>query len=182
MRKHIVTLLTVGALNWAMPAFSGEIHEASASGDLERVQALLKASPTLVSSRDTNGMTALHCAVSRGHSDMTKLLLANKADVNAKANGDGGGTALHMAVGGGRKDIAALLLADKADVNAGDKRGHTPLGIAAVTGKKDIAQLLLAFDADINAKDGSGWTALHTAVSFKRDSVAELLRQQGGHD
>jgi len=182
MKTLILLLFTVGALNWTMLAFSGEIHEAASSDNLERVKALLNENPTLVLSRDTNGMTALHRAVSQGHKEMVKLLLARKADVNANTNDDGGGTALHMAVGGGSKDIAALLLADKADVNAGDKKGHTPLGIAAVTGRKDMAELLLAFDADVNRKDGSGWTALHAAVHFKRDNVAELLRQQGGHE
>ena len=41
-RYSIITLVT---LAWSCLAFSGEIHEATASGDLERVKALLKASP-----------------------------------------------------------------------------------------------------------------------------------------
>jgi ankyrin repeat protein len=178
MKKKIVTLFTVVTLSWTIHAFCGEIHEAAAGGNLERVKSLLKENPDLAFSRDANGMTALHRAVTQGRKDMVMLLLLNKADVNAKANDNDGGTALHMAVGGGNKEIAALLLAAKADVNASDKNGHVPLGGAAVTGQKDMAELLLAFGADANSKS----QALHVAVTFKRDDVAELLRQQGAHE
>jgi ankyrin repeat protein len=68
------------------------------------------------------------------------LLLASKAEVNAKAIA--GRTPLHLAAGGGHKDVAKLLLANKADVNAKDNGGQTPLHMAAQNGHKDVAELL----------------------------------------
>jgi ankyrin repeat protein len=173
MKMLIMTLLTVGSLSWSSLALCGEIHDAAAEGNLEKVRLLLKDKPDLVFSKDTNGLTALHWAVNRDHKEVLDFLLANKADVNAKVKD--GGTALHMAVGNSNKYLAALLLANKADVNAADNSGHTPLGGAAVTGQKDMVELLLAFKADI--KD-----ALHLAVMFKHDDVARLLREEGGHE
>ena len=61
-------------------------------------------------------MTPLHCAAAEGHKDVAELLLANKAEVNAKDNN--GGTPLHDAAVKGHKDVAELLLANKAEVNA----------------------------------------------------------------
>ena len=55
---------------------------------------------------------------SEGHKDVAELLLANKAEVNAKDNN--GWTPLHLAAPKGHKDVAELLLANKAEVNAKD--------------------------------------------------------------
>jgi ankyrin repeat protein len=71
---------------------------------------------------------------------MVALLLANKADVNAKAVD--GVTPLHVAAQSPLKDLAELLLANKADVNAKDNEGKTPLQYALSKGQKDTAELL----------------------------------------
>jgi len=42
--------------------------------------------PDLLFGKDGNGITPLHLAVISGHRDMTRLLMANKAEVNAKVN------------------------------------------------------------------------------------------------
>ena len=61
---------------------------------------------------------------------MAELLLANKAEVNAKDNRRW--TPLHWAAAQGHKDVAELLLANKAEVNAKDKDGEMPLHYAAL--------------------------------------------------
>ena len=87
---------------------SGEILEAAKSGDLAKVKALLKGNPDLVLSKDTNGMTPLHFSA-QGHKDVAELLLASKAEVNAKDKT--GSTPLHHAANLGHKDVAEVLLA-----------------------------------------------------------------------
>ena len=86
-------------------------------------------------------MTPLHRAAFKGYTDVVKLLLANKAEVNAKTND--GLTPLHQAVAqGGYKEVAALLLANKAEVNAKDNNGRTPLAWALHFNHEDLAELL----------------------------------------
>ena len=129
------------ALAWSSLAFCGEIHDAAKAGDVEKVKALLKSNPDLVFSKDDkNGATPLHLAVDNGRKDVAELLLANKADVNAKE--DGGGTPLHGAAIEGSKDVAALLLANKAEVNAKNEDGKTPFHVAAFYGYDDMLALL----------------------------------------
>jgi ankyrin repeat protein len=53
------------------------------------------------------GATPLHTAAVNGYKDVAEVLLAYKADVNAKTNN--GMTPLHLAVGAGHKDLADLL-------------------------------------------------------------------------
>ena len=83
-------------------------------------------------------MTPLHLAAISGHKKVAELLLANKAEVNAKDKT--GQTPLHRAAANGHKDVVELLLANKAEVNAKDNDGYTPL--QAARGHEDVAALL----------------------------------------
>jgi ankyrin repeat protein len=90
-----------------------EVKDSPKPDIAEKVMALLKDNPNLVFSKDHGGRTPLHAAARLGHRDVVKLLLANKAEVNAKAdlNGkaDAGETPLHNAVRMKHKDVAELL-------------------------------------------------------------------------
>ena len=88
-------------------ANSGEIHSAAAKGDLQKVKALLKDNPELIVSADRGGQTPLHSAAFRGQKNVVKLLLAYKANVNAKNND--GKTPLYYAVKEGNQHVAELL-------------------------------------------------------------------------
>jgi ankyrin repeat protein len=94
-----------------------------------------------------------------GHKDVVELLLANKADVNAKSNG--GWTPLHEAAMSGHKEVAGLLLANKAEVNAKDNKGETPLHMV----------LLLTTDSRYTPESELG---------KRNQDMEELLRQHGG--
>lgn len=123
--------------------FCGPIHDAARSGDLAKVEALVKAHPELVSAKDEQyGQTPLEIAAFNGHKDVAEFLLANKADVNAKAKN--GSTALHLAAARGNKEIVELLLADNADVNALDNEGWSPMHSAVFWSQKETADLLAA--------------------------------------
>ncbi len=134
-------MLLLGALACGAPAFCGPIHEAARDGDLKKVTLLLKDHPNLVSSKDEKyGQTPLLIAAFNDRKDVVELLLASKADVNAKANN--GSTPLHLAAAKGNKDIVELLLASKADVNAVDNDGWSPVHSAIVWNHKDIEEFL----------------------------------------
>ena len=83
------------------------LHDAAKAGDLEKVKVLLKDHPDLVFNKDTNGMTPLHWAAYEDHKEVVELLLAYKAEVNAKGNE--GSTPLHLAAVEGHKEVADLL-------------------------------------------------------------------------
>jgi ankyrin repeat protein len=70
-------------------------------------------------------LTPLMLAAREGHLDLTRILVAGGADVNAVA-GDGK-TALALAIFNGNYDVASLLVDSKADVNAADNQRFTPL-------------------------------------------------------
>jgi ankyrin repeat protein len=201
MKTTILSLFLLITL-LCRPAFCGEIHDAAANGDLEKVKALLKDNPDLVSSKDNTSWQPMHWAAYNGHKDMVELLLANKADINAKDKN--GMSALGLAAGKGHMDVANLLIVDKAEytihdvaalgdlertrallkdhpelANSTDGDGHTPLGLAA---NKDVAELLLANKADPNYRDGFfQQTPLFNAAADGRRDVVELLLAKGAN-
>ena len=102
--------------------------------------------------------------VEKNHRDVVELLLANKADINAKDKY--GWTPLHRAVSIGRKGVIELLLASKADINATTQDGCSALYYSALHGDADIVKLLLEKGADVNLKDmNNGATALFILFS-----------------
>jgi ankyrin repeat protein len=119
------------------------------------------------------GATPLHFAAQFDRKDVAKLLLANKANVNIKANN--GYTPLHVAAGKGYTDVAKMLLANKADINAKENKGEVPLGWAIRFGHKEMVELLIANKADLNIRDRSGETFLHIAAARGQKAMVELL-------
>ena len=173
-----VTLVT---LAWSGLAFCGEIHDAARAGDLEKVKALLKTNPDLVFTNDDKfGGTPLVFAAEKGHKDVAELLLANKANVDARVID--GETPLHFAAELGHKDVVELLLAHGANINATNRDGFTPLHAAALAGHKDVVELLVAKKADVNARNTDGFTPLHLAAFNHFTNVVEVLRKHGGHE
>ena len=94
------------ALLLAWSAGAGELQDAAASGDLEKVRALIKASPGSVNARAA-GTTALHEATRGGHLEVVKLLMASGANVNV--TDISGLTPLKLALGRRQVELADYL-------------------------------------------------------------------------
>ena len=116
---YLVAVLLV-ALAWTSLALCGEIHDAARNGDLEKVKALLKDHPDLVFSKDKEGRMPLLWTTEMGHMDVAELLLANKADVNARNDYDGSSPLYlaYLAARDGNKEMVEWLLAHGAEANA----------------------------------------------------------------
>lgn len=170
----VLLLITIGG----RLGHAGEIHDAAAKGDLEKVASLLKGNPDLVSSKDTNGWTPLNRAAKNGRKNIAELLLTYKADVNAPDND--GNTPLHNAIKYRKREVVEWLLENHADIEAKDKYNDwTALHIAAVDGYLEESQLLLSRKANPNAKGKYDVTPLHLAAGRGYKEVVKLLLASG---
>ena len=72
-----------------LPASTQTVFQASASGNLTRLTALVEADPTLVHARNPGSLTPLHLAAAYGQRTTAEYLVAKGADLNAVARHSG---------------------------------------------------------------------------------------------
>src|SRR5262245_34016247 len=156
------------------------VFEASATGQTERVRALIKQDASMANAFSSDGFMPLGLAVFFGHMQTVEVLLAAGAEVNTASRETMKVTPLHSAAAARQVAIARLLIAHGADVNAGQAEScFTPLHEAAANGDIEFATLLLEHGAKINAKMKDGETPLAFAVSRNQSEMAAFLRGRG---
>lgn len=102
--------------------------------------------------------TALHEAAKLGDTTISKLLIKQGADIEAKTKNNT--TPLYLAAFHNKLEMAKLLIEAKANMEAAGKEGYTPLAAAAYYGHADIVQLLLENGANRKSKTDLGYTSL----------------------
>lgn len=121
------------------------------SGEVSRLETLLRTNPRLAGERGSNGNTLLNLAVS----------LAGKPD------------------GPGELAPVLALLQAGSDVNQANNRGWTPLHQAAYANRRDIAAALLERGAALDAEaHGAGGTPLVVALFWGHREMADLLGRE----
>lgn len=110
-------------------ALLGKALVAAGKGDLETMQALIKAGFN-VSQASVQGRTALHVATLYNQKQIAKALLEAGANVNATDNN--GRIPLHLAAKNNLIKLVNMFIAAKANLNTTDKKGQTPLHLAAM--------------------------------------------------
>jgi len=177
--------------------------EAIKAGDLERVKALMTASPALINARAGTGESAILTAVYHRQKEIANLLVARGAPlslfeacaagelerVEGLLGGDAAGinaysedgwTPLHLAAFFGHAKITELLLGLGADATAPSRsaNGNTPLHAALAGNHKLVTGLLIGGGADVNAADAAGWRPLHLAAfNNNLDAMKQLIAQ-----
>jgi ankyrin repeat protein len=162
-----------------------ELFSAVQTRSTERVKALVSQAPALVHAR-SEGATALHFAAIANDRATVDVLLAARADVNARddtyqmtpigwANEEGhrdmvrhlydcgAEVDLHQAAAYGLLDhVKDLVRSSRRQVNA-VVGGWTPLQLATLWGHRDVVALLLTRGADPLVRDPFGRTTLEIA-------------------
>jgi hypothetical protein len=160
---------------WAAPT-SMDIHAAVRTGDVEQVDAALKAGAGL-NSPDNWGRTPLIVALQQGKAPVVEMLIDRGASV--AATDAWGRTPLLVATQLKNTAAIRLLLEKKSDVNAANRNDITPLISAAQTGNREAAAMLLRAGAAPDRADNLGWTALMWAAYRKDAAIVKLLLDDG---
>ena len=181
-----------------------DLIDAINDDDVARVAELVTGDPSLASSRDRNGVSAIMLSRYRFDRDTTDALLAADPDLDvfeatalgyidrlrerlaedhwrATAYSTDGFTALHFAAFFGKVEAARTLLDAGAAVNAYsvNELQVQPLHSAASGRHHEVCRVLIAAGADVNATQRHEFTALHAAAKHGDAELVELFLSAG---
>ncbi|TPX33093.1 hypothetical protein SmJEL517_g03940 [Synchytrium microbalum] len=161
------------------------LHLACRDAELDMVDLLLEASPSLVHLRSRAGRLPMHIACARGSYDIA-IALIDAAPDTIDAIDAGGSTPLHEACGSGNEELVRELIHRGASILAQDMNGRTPAHVAAIQGHGGVLKVLLsggdnnsADPSAVRVKDNNGWTPLFCAVQNGHREAVEVLLESG---
>ncbi|XP_039365061.1 ankyrin repeat domain-containing protein 7 isoform X12 [Mauremys reevesii] len=153
----------------------GKLHRAAASGDLGRLQQLLKKHD--INQLDKENRTPLHLACANGHSDIVNYLVDNKCKLNLCDNDNR--SPLMKAVQCQEEKCATMLLEHGADPNLVDVNSNTALHLAAQTANISLVVQLLEYNAHIDSQNKEGYTPLTIAITENHQEMVEFFLRKG---
>jgi len=181
-----------------------DLIDAINDDDAPRVVELVTGDPSLASSRDRNGVSAIMLSRYRFDRETTDALLAADPDLDvfeattlgyidrlrerlaedrwrATAYSADGFTALHFAAFFGKVEAARTLLEAGAVVNAYsvNELQVQPLHSAASGRHHEVCRVLIAAGADVNATQRHEFTPLHAAAKHGDAELVELFLSAG---
>lgn len=179
---HLGHSLVAEALLLARPDLAGvrtvgqktAMYFAARAGHAVVIEMLIKHGAEIT---DTGGQPALHVACQFGKIECVRVLLQNKADVNATQRN--GNSALQIAALEGRADVIEELVRHGATINASNDDGATALFCAVLKGELEAVRMLLRNQTDVNAKAAAAQRALDKAASGGHAEILRLLLGAG---
>ncbi|XP_011263529.1 ankycorbin isoform X2 [Camponotus floridanus] len=177
--KVLQTLLEFGAdVNAKDEDGRQPILWAASAGSVEAVLALARAGGSAAAgTSDKDGLTALHCAASRGHARCVEALI-NLCGSHPDHVDDNGCSALHYAATLGHADATALILKLGADPNRQDRKGRTPALCAAAKGQLETLKILSQHGGSLHARTVRGTGIGHEAVASGRIELIKWLAKR----
>ncbi len=154
------------------------IFEAAATGQTNRVRALIEQDPALINSYSPDGFAPLSLAAFFGHPNTVNVLLAAGTEVNAPSRETMKLTPLASALAAGHNQIARTLIEHGANVNAKGDTDVTPLHTAAARGNIEAATFLLEHGAEINATTTDGKKPITFAEERNHPEMVEFLKNR----
>ncbi|RXH69488.1 hypothetical protein DVH24_037272 [Malus domestica] len=145
-------------------------------GYLCKAKEFLTLHPSAITATDSNGCTALHVAISRGHEQIVEELVHLMTEEQLETKNDDDETALTIAAAKNIKIVKCLVAKNKKLLGIADGHGGTPIVIAAKKYQWDIVEELvqLMTEEQLEIQDDYGWTAL-TIAAAKHLKMVECL-------
>jgi len=175
--RRAMSVVLLAAAGFAAGTPPVTLVDAARKGDAQAVGALLGQKTVDVNAAAVDGSTALHWAVQREDSAMTRMLV--RAGANAQAPNRYGMRPLWMAAATGNAEVVKLLLDAGADPNTSVTGAETAVMTAARAGSVDTLKLLIAHGASLNTSDARGQTALMWAAARNNGPAIRLLVEAG---
>ncbi len=153
-----------------------DIFEASALGLVDRIRALVRSDPALVSAYAPDGFYPLGLAAFFGNLAAVRALIAAGADVHATARNSFKVRPIHAAAASRDLEIVQAVLAAGADPNVAQQQGFVPLHEAASSGNRAMAELLVRHGANPRLANEAGKSSIDLALEKGHPDLAAWLQ------
>ena len=138
------------------------LHAAALAGHARMVALLIERGGEDIDAPDRREHeTPLMMAVTRGHTEASRILLLHGASVSVVDKT--GSSPLHGAASHGHSNIVALLIEHNAPIDSTDHGGATPLHAAIAEGHAEVAAVLVRSGARTDAQSSDGSTPVQLA-------------------
>ena len=178
LRLRWSAALLIVCMSLPCAAVRNSLHDASAAGDVGRIEALIEAGASLDVQSDDQKGTPLHLAAANGHGEAITVLA--KAGASLEAQDHQKWTALHVAAWKGSAEAIRALVKAGASLEAKAEEKRTPLHVAAATNRPKAVKALVEAGASLEARAEQNGTPLHVAASAGHAEAIRALAQAGG--
>lgn len=113
---------------------------------------------------DSNGLNAMHHAVSSGKYGLISFLKEHRVPLNSKNSA--GQTPIGLAISLGSLESVQTLISCGASLDEKDSEGNTPLLFAVKLGRTEAAQLIFSKETNYDRVNNQGEHLMHLAVKF----------------
>jgi ankyrin repeat protein len=166
-------------------SYAQDIHEAVASGDIDKVRALITADTSLINMADDRGMTPLRMAIYTLNTEIVQLLLEHGAKTDDSHPMFG--TVMSQAIANtcqknGSPDLIEILIDHGLAFDAGaiDRLGMSPLDWAVHFGNVPMVRIALEHGADVNlVSPRMGRPPLVAVVSSGNEELVTMFLDRG---
>jgi len=129
-----------------------------------------------INQRDVNGYSALTQAVTNGHFNIVRMLIATGADVGTLTTEEN--SLLMLAVLSKNQGVVEFLLTREIDVNARNGVGDTALMLAASTAQNRMIEMLINAGADLHLRNNEELNAFQIATNSGHQDTAKILHDK----
>jgi len=129
-----------------------------------------------INQRDVNGYSALTQAVTNGHFNIVRMLIATGADVGTLTTEEN--SLLMLAVLSKNQGVVEFLLTREIDVNARNGVGDTALMLAASTAQNRMIEMLINAGADLHLRNNEELNAFQIATNSWHQDTAKILHDK----
>ena len=151
-----------------------ELRDAAEYNNVDKINTLVGARVDIDGKDEMEGLTALHQAAMKGHTESIECLVRHKAQMDIQD--DYGYTALCRAAECEQTESIECLARHKAQMDIqNDNCFHTALHIAAEYGHTENIECLVRHKAQMDIQNEDGWTALHYAAMCGFTKIVECL-------
>lgn len=150
-----------------------DLTDLISKGNAEKVRELIAKNPSLINSKNEQGLSALMIAMYHGKEEIARMLIEKGAELS-----------FFDAAAIGREEIVNKYLESNPSLlNQSSVDGFTALHLASFFGQEGVSKTLIDKGANVNlvSRNSQKVATLHSSVTSDQTAISRLLLEHGAN-